>query len=369
MLGLIVVETAIDSCRLPFDVDGLSFWMSSSSAHALSRSLSPPNEILPMRRVDDARLLDAELDAAALELADRLADVEGDRADLRVRHQAARTEHAAELADQAHHVRRGDGRVELEPVLLGIFSMRSSAPTKSAPASCGFLGLVALGENDARAWSCRCRAGRMTAPRTIWSACLGSTPRRIGEVDGLVELRRDLELRDERERLVDRVLLHVAARGLLELLAGRSRSSAGQRSPMRSRIGLRSTTSRPIERAVPSMVRIADSMLVVLRSGSLSSAISRTCFLVTLPTLFLFGSPEPFSIFGRLLEEDRRRRRLGDEGERAVRVDRDDHRDDQVASSALGLRVELLAELHDVDAVLTERGADGRRRIRLAGGD
>jgi hypothetical protein len=42
-------------------------------------------------------------------------------------------------------------------------------------------------------------------------------------------------------------------------------------------------------------------MLVVFRSGSLSSAISRTCFLLTLPTLVLFGSPEPLSIFAAFL--------------------------------------------------------------------
>ena len=35
----------------------------------------------------------------------------------------------------------------------------------------------------------------------------------------------------------------------------------------------------------------------------------------------------------------------------------------------LGLRVERLAELHDVDAVLTERGADRRRRVGLPAGD
>ena len=34
-----------------------------------------------------------------------------------------------------------------------------------------------------------------------------------------------------------------------------------------------------------------------------------------------------------------------------------------------GLRVERLAELHDVDAVLAERRADRRRRVGLPGGD
>src|SRR5262249_47474245 len=72
----------------------------------------------------------------------------------------------------------------------------------------------------------------------------------------------------------------------------------------------------------------------------------------------------------RLLQQDRRGRRLGDEGERAVVIDRDDDRDDEVVLHLrLGAGVEALAELHDVDAVLTERGTDRRRRIRFAGGN
>src|SRR5712692_2715088 len=53
-------------------------------------------------------------------------------------------------------------------------------------------------------------------------------------------------------------------------------------------------TSIPIERAVPSTVLIAASSDAAFRSGILVLAISSTCFLVTLPTLFLFGTPEPF---------------------------------------------------------------------------
>src|SRR4029079_12074099 len=72
----------------------------------------------------------------------------------------------------------------------------------------------------------------------------------------------------------------------------------------------------------------------------------------------------------RLLDQDRRGRRLRDERERPVRVDRDLDRDRDVVLR-LGLRagVELLAELHDVDAVLAERRPDGRRRVGLAGGN
>ena len=53
---------------------------------------------------------------------------------------------------------------------------------------------------------------------------------------------------------------------------------------------------------------------------------------------------------------------------RAVLVDGDHHRDDQ-SRLVLRLVVELLAEVHDVEAVLTERRTDGRGRIRLPGGN
>src|SRR5258706_1914842 len=51
----------------------------------------------------------------------------------------------------------------------------------------------------------------------------------------------------------------------------------------------------PIERAVPSTMRMAASMSFALRSGSLICAISLTCERDTVPTLILFGSPEPLA--------------------------------------------------------------------------
>src|SRR3954467_12376178 len=81
------------------------------------------------------------------------------------------------------------------------------------------------------------------------------------------------------------------------------------------------------------------------------------------PLLLLGVQPE------RLLDEDGGGRRLHDEGEGAVRVDGDEDRDDEAfLRLRLGGGVELLAEAHDVDAVLAERRPDRRRRVRLAGG-
>src|SRR5574340_536146 len=52
--------------------------------------------------------------------------------------------------------------------------------------------------------------------------------------------------------------------------------------------------------AVPSMVLMAASRLPAVISGILSFAISSTFFLVTFPTLSLFGSFEPFSTLAAL---------------------------------------------------------------------
>src|SRR4029450_12289453 len=64
-----------------------------------------------------------------------------------------------------------------------------------------------------------------------------------------------------------------------------------------------------------------------------------------------------------LLQQDGRGRRLGDEGEGFVRVDRDLDREDR---SILTLRasVELFAERHDVDPLRSKGRTYGRSRIR-----
>src|SRR5208283_788466 len=71
---------------------------------------------------------------------------------------------------------------------------------------------------------------------------------------------------------------------------------------------------------------------------------------------------------GSLEQQLRGRRCLERESEAAVLVDRDLHRDD-LAALVLRGGVVGLAELHDVDAVLAERGSHRRRRVGLPGHD
>src|SRR5260370_26732651 len=69
---------------------------------------------------------------------------------------------------------------------------------------------------------------------------------------------------------------------------------------------------------------------------------------------------------GRRLEEIGHRRGPHLERERAVLIHRDDDRDRRALLQVLRLRIERLAELHDVEAALPQRRSDRRRWIRGA---
>src|SRR6267142_3909638 len=58
---------------------------------------------------------------------------------------------------------------------------------------------------------------------------------------------------------------------------------------------LYAVTSIPMLRAVPFTLLMAASMEAAFRSGIFCLAMSATCFSVTLPTLSLFGEPEPLA--------------------------------------------------------------------------
>src|SRR5581483_4221393 len=70
------------------------------------------------------------------------------------------------------------------------------------------------------------------------------------------------------------------------------------------------------------------------------------------------------------LQQNRRRRCLRNKGETTVVVNRYHHRDNQaVQFFRAGARIELFAELHDIDLRLSECWAYRRRRRSLARSD
>ena len=130
-------------------------------------------------------------------------------------------------------------------------------------------------------------------------------------------------------------------------------------------LGHQPITSTPIERAVPAMIFAAWSTSLRVEVGQLLLGDRRGAGPGDLADLVAVRLAGALVEVDRLLDEHGGRRRLGDERERAVLVDRD-HDRDRRARVLLGLRVERLAELHDVDAVLAQRRADRRRRGGLA---
>ena len=155
--------------------------------------------------MDDAGLLGAKLDATGLDLADGAGDIHGDRADLRVGHEVARSEDAAEATDQTHHVRGGDGAVEVEPVLLENAVDQVLGAHEVGAGVAGLGGPVTLGEHDdAQGFAGTVGQGAARADHLV--GVLRVDAEAGGDLDGLVELG-PLEGGDQLAGLGDRVTL------------------------------------------------------------------------------------------------------------------------------------------------------------------
>src|SRR3954447_25684222 len=234
--------------------------------------------LLADREVDVRAAVGAVLEAACLRLLDDAADVHRDRARLRVRHQAARAEDAAEPADDAHHVGRRDGDVEVGEALLD--PLREVVGADHVRAGLLRLArLVALREHgDAHVAAGAVRQRDGAAELLVGVADVEAEVE--VHLDGLVEFRR-LHLLQLPDRVERRVLLLP-----VERLHG---------GPVLLPVLAHDSTSTPIERAVPAMINIAWSTSRAFRSGSFVSAIERTWSDVSFPTLLRFGSADPLS--------------------------------------------------------------------------
>ena len=134
------------------------------------------------------------------------------------------------------------------------------------------------------------------------------------------------------------------------------------------------TTSTPIDRAEPSIIFIAEldriaveiddlllgDLLDLLAGNLADEAAARR--------LDAGGRLLADLQADRLLDEEGDRRLAHLEGEGAVLIGGDDDRDRRALLQLRRAGVERLAELHDIEAALAERGTDGRRRIGRARG-
>ena len=100
-------------------------------------------------------------------------------------------------------------------------SISSSAPTMSAPAAAACCGRGRRWRRPATRAVLPVPCGRLTVPRTIWSALRGSTPEAEGDLDGGVVLRGRGLLRqpDGLERGVERVAVDLLGGGAVGLAA------------------------------------------------------------------------------------------------------------------------------------------------------
>src|SRR4051812_43662924 len=234
--------------------------------------------LLADREVDVRAAVGAVLELAGLRVADGLPDLEGDRARLRVRHQAAGAEHAAEPADVAHLIRRRNRDVEVGEALLDPLCEIGRADDVGAGLF-GLAGLVALGEDrDADVLARSVREHERAAQLLVGVADVEAEPEM--HLDRLVELRVRERLQAP-DRLDGRVrnLAVDRAQGFLVALA----------------VVAHRSTSTPIDRAVPAMISAAWSTSRAFRSSSFVSAIWRPWSRERRPTLTRFGSAEPLS--------------------------------------------------------------------------
>src|SRR5262245_41806558 len=237
-------------------------------------------------------------------------------------------------------------------------SNKSSAPTMSAPAA---LASSAFGPraNTATRPERPVPFGSETTPRTCWSGYFGSTPRfiAISTVSSNFALARALisftasssvcSLRESMPAWLFCWRLEIL--GITLLHHFHAHRAGGASDHLR---GL-------VEISGVQILRLGFGDLLALRHGDLAHHVDAR--------LLRAGARLLRRRQARgLLDQERRRGRLDLEGEALVLVVGNDDRARIALLHILRTRVKSLAEFHDVQTALTERGADRGRRIRRA---
>src|SRR6266446_5125878 len=237
--------------------------------------------------VDDAELVGAKLDLAPLDLTHGTRDVLGDGARFGVGHQTARSEDLAQRTDPRHHVRRRDCGIEVGPAVRYPLDEVLSAHEVRA---CFLRFARAITDcEDGDAYLLAGAVGQYDRPAHHLL--------RVSRIDAEADVRLyggvELGYRGvfgERDRLLGgEPTVAVGRHRGLDLLG---RLDVFLPVSLRHRYSM---TSRPIDRAVPSIIFIAASVSYALRSLRLVSTMVRSCCRVTRPIFSRFGFGDPFS--------------------------------------------------------------------------
>src|SRR5882672_6690945 len=236
---------------------------------------------LANRCMDDACFIHTELDLTGLYFLNCFGHIKGHRSRFGIWHQATRTQNLTELTDGSHHIRGGNAGIKINPA-SGNFLNNIVSTDDIGAGRFRFADLVARSDH----------AYLFRLAQTVWQnhspanhlvRMLGIHTQPHMHFNGLIEFCK-MDLFEQTHCVLNQV------RTGLDLLLRRVKFLSDFRHDAYSR------TSIPMLTAVPRIVRTADSRLAAFKSGNLSFAISSTCFFVTVPTLFLFGTPEPLAM-------------------------------------------------------------------------
>ena len=307
--------------------------------------------------MDDVLLVQTVLDLTGLSVGNSLADVGGNGAGLRVGHQTTGAQDLTETANAAHHVGGGDQNVEVQ-VAAGDLGDQIVITDLLRTGSLSGLGGVALGDGD-NADVLTGAVGQDNSAADLLVGVTAVNAQADVQLNGLVELSGSglaaqlqglggivsLVILDQLSSVDILLAVFHCVLPSYSALNGNAHAAGGALDHADS--GLQGSSVQV------GHLGLGDLLGLSQRDGA---------------NLVLVGHAGSSVDAGSLLDQNGRRRSLGDEGEGAVSVDRDDDGDDH-AHLILGTLVELLGERHDVDALLTQSRTNRGSRSCLAGGN
>ena len=136
--------------------------------------------------MDDTVLVHLEVDLTGLHFCDGLADLHGDGAGFRVRHQSAGTEDLTQGTNFRHHARHGDDDVHVGPTFLDLIDVFLQAHIVSASCLCLFLLVGSAEDQNAHYLTCAVREGNDTSHHLV--GLTGVNTQTDVNIEGCIEL-------------------------------------------------------------------------------------------------------------------------------------------------------------------------------------